>query len=456
MSTEDPQAPWLRVHPASPFVQGWIAILGLIFIYLQNTRELSFAERFAQERLPMTALIGGGLLLVILLAYFLSWYFTRYRITATHVYVNTGMIFRSQKQARIDKVQSIEIAQPLVARLLGLAELRFDVADGSSSVLRLSYLKKDEAAQLRRQILTLAHGQQPTAAASVESVDTPVPDIEDERVLVRVPPGRLIGSFLLRPGAIIGALLTITLLVLTIVGVGGFAAGLLPALLGFGGWFYKELNGGWNFTASVTDTGLRVAYGLTDTKQQSVPVRRVQAIEISRPWLWGSLGWYRMQINVLGTGSGDDGSESTTVVLPVGDVHAVAQIMGILLPNLGVAEQREVLLTALEGSGEQRGFTVSPRAARIFSPWAWRVQGFVVTPTTLITRHGRLGRRATFTPHTKVQGTSWRQGPLDRRRALATVRVHSAGGTVLGELEQIDSAVAAEFFEAQAQRASER
>src|SRR5699024_2338930 len=89
-------------------------------------------------------------------------------------YVNSGMVFRSQKQARIDRVQGIEVAQPLVARLLGLAELHFDVADGSQSMLRLSFLRKADAQRLRALILGRAqaarNGQAPLDGQEADSV----------------------------------------------------------------------------------------------------------------------------------------------------------------------------------------------------------------------------------------------------------------------------------------------
>ncbi len=444
---------WQRVHPASPFVRGWVAVVGLAYIYWQNTNELSLAERFSGERLRWTVVIGAGALLAVLIFYALSWYFTRYRITATHVYVNSGMIFRSQKQARIQNVQGIEVAQPLVARLLGLAELHFDVADGSESVLRLSFLRKAQAQELRALILDLAQGVDPGAVPAGE-----VPQNEAaqraqapaaEVLTAKVPHGRLLASLFLRMPTIIGVLSALTLGILALNGVQGVVAGLIPALLGFGGWFYKELNSSWNFSAAATDTGLRVSSGLADTRQQSIPAGRVQSIQISSPALWRLLGWYRVEVNALGVGSQEDAQN--LLVLPVGDFEAVSRVMGILLPDLGVQNQREVLFTAVN-SGAEHGFVVSPPRAKLFSPGAWKNQGFLVTDTTVIARYGWLGRVTAFTAHNRVQGMTLQQGPLERRRKLAAVRIYSAGGTVTGYLQQVDAEIAGKFFEEQSRR----
>ncbi len=453
---------WQRVHPASPFVRGWVAIVGLAYIYWQNTNDLTLAERLSGERLRWTVVIGAGALLVVLVFYVLSWYFTRYMITPSHVYVNSGMIFRSQKQARIDRVQGIEVAQPLVARLLGLAELHFDVADGSQSMLRLSFLRKADAQQLRALILDRAqaarNGQAPLDGQEADSVpDTaasaaqaPDPDV----LMARVPHGRLLASLFLRMPTIIGVLSALALGIMTLSGVGGMAAGLIPALLGFGGWFYKELNNSWNFSAAATDTGLRVSRGLADTRQQSIPAGRVQSIQVSSPALWRLLGWYRVEVNALGVGSQEEAQN--LLVLPVGDFDAVARVMGILLPDLGVERQREVLFTAINSGGEEHGFTLSPHRAKPLSPGAWKNQGFLATDTTVISRYGWLGRITAFTAHNRVQGIMLRQGPLERRRQLAGLRIYSAGGTVTGYIQQVDAQIAGKFLEEQSRRIAGR
>ncbi|MGP9488455.1 PH domain-containing protein [Glutamicibacter sp. 363] len=433
---------WQRVHPASPFVHGWLAIVGLAWVYWQNTDDISWEERFTGSRLTWTVGLGSAALVLVLIFYALSWYFTRYRISETHVYVNSGMVFRSQKQARIDRVQGIDIAQPLVARLLGLAELRFDVADGSASVMRLSFLRKAHAHQLRAEILALAQGEIPEA----EEAAQPVP------LMAKVPAGRLLASLFLRLPTVIGVLLALVLGILSISGVGVLVAGLVPMLLGFGGWFYKELNNSWNFSASATDTGLRISHGLADTKQQSLPAGRVQSIQISSPAFWRLLGWYRVEVNALGVGEEE---MSNLLVLPVGDFEAVTQVMGILLPELGVENQRAVLHTAIT-SGTDHGFTSSPARAKALSPGAWKHQAFLSTSSCVITRFGWLSRSAAFVPHRRIQGMVLQQGPWERRRELAGIRLYSAGGSIMGYMHQLDEQVATEFFAAQARRQVER
>ncbi len=156
-------AGWLRVHPASPFVRGWVALAALLFFFGRDSFERLlqggplFDERLA-GRAPWLLLGGSALLLLTVLGYVLSWYFTRYQVAGGYVRVNTGFLFRQQRQARLDRVQAIDIVQPLLARIFGLAELRFEVADAGESAVRLAYLRADEARQLRATILARASG----------------------------------------------------------------------------------------------------------------------------------------------------------------------------------------------------------------------------------------------------------------------------------------------------------
>ena len=171
-------AGWLRVHPASPFVRGWVALAAMLFFFGRDTFERLlqggpvFDERLA-GRAPWLLAGGGALLLLTVLGYVLSWYFTRYQLAEGYVRVNTGFLFKQQRQARLDRVQAIDVVQPFLARIFGLAELRFEVADAGESAVHLAYLRADEARQLRATILARASGASGPAGGSPSQALTP-------------------------------------------------------------------------------------------------------------------------------------------------------------------------------------------------------------------------------------------------------------------------------------------
>ena len=55
-----------------------------------------------------------------------------------------------------------------------------------------------------------------------------------------------------------------------------------------------------NFTLAESDRGLRISARTGNLSSQSVPVNRIQGIRISQPLLWLPLGWYRVDIVILG------------------------------------------------------------------------------------------------------------------------------------------------------------
>ena len=489
-----PAAPWHRVHPVSPLVRGWIAVVAIAFVYGQNTLSSFFGEEepnpgpdfISGTPLMVSLLVGAGILLLILLGFFGTWWFTKYQITDRHVNVNTGMVFRQQRQARIDRVQSIDIAQPLVARIFGLAELRFDVADSGSAAMNLAFVKLSEAHELRNEILARAAGlktpapsapalpvqpdavtvagQSPDPTAPQEAAPgAPAPGYASvsaslaasERVVAVVPTGRLIGSILLRPATI--------LMVLLIIGLGiamsaieGFAPFyLLPALLGMAGALWNNLNTGYNFKAATSADGLRLSYGLLDTRHQTVPPGRVQAIKVTAPFFWRPLGWYRVAVNVAGIGGGAaNDAEQRSVLLPVGSYEDVLAVLSVVLPAPGVSAPRDFFAAAINGSGTEGGFVVSPPRVRPLSPLAYKRQGYALTDTALVARNGALHRTIAIVPHARTQGLRLSQGPLARRFGVVDLSLATIAGPVVPLVHQLDVASGRELFLEQADRAA--
>ncbi|MFC6259182.1 PH domain-containing protein, partial [Kocuria oceani] len=163
-----PADPWHRVHPLTPVVKGWLAILvlagGFVNIVLDDLVSAYFGGRdspapdFDPGRVDTVFwwVLAGIVLLVLLVAgavVLVAWWFTRYQVTPEHVRVRSGVLFRQERQARLDRVQAIDIHRPFLPRLLGLAELKFEVADAGQSAVSLSYLTHDRARALRGELL---------------------------------------------------------------------------------------------------------------------------------------------------------------------------------------------------------------------------------------------------------------------------------------------------------------
>jgi len=109
-----------------------------------------FDENNSYFSATYSQLIGFAVLVLILVGGSIDWWFTRYSLDDLAIHRRSGFLFKKNRTIRLESVQSVDISRPLVARLLGLSELRFEVADGSSEVLHIKYVSARKAEVLRR------------------------------------------------------------------------------------------------------------------------------------------------------------------------------------------------------------------------------------------------------------------------------------------------------------------
>lgn len=450
-----PDGDWLRVHPASPFVRGWVALAAIGYFFGRDAFERlldggPLIEDDIADRAPW--LLAGSSLVLVVAGFLMSWYFTRYQVAEGYVRVNTGFLFKQHRQARLDRVQAIDIERPWLARIFGLAELKFEVADAGETAMRLAYLRVEEAKQLRATILARAAGvehdpNRPEAAA---------PEAPESAVL-SVPPSRLIGSLLLSGQTIA--------LLLSGVGAGVLSAMtenralylfVLPAALGLAAAYWGSFNKGYNFTAAISPDGIRLRYGLLDTQAQTLPPGRIQALKVVQSPLWRIFGWYRMHVNVAGYGAASS-SDSTarTVLLPVGKLNDVISMLALALPDPGTTDPSRVFGAGLNGLDADGGFVTTPRRGWLLAPLGWRRNGFTATQTALLIRSGRWWRQLVVVPHLRTQSMALHQGPLARHFGLADLVLHTTPGPVSARLIQAGVVEAWTLFDEQSARARE-
>lgn len=109
-----------------------------------------FDENSSYFSATYSQLIGFAVLVLILVGGSIDWWFTRYSLDDLAIHRRSGFLFKKNRTIRLESVQSVDISRPLVARLLGLSELRFEVADGSSEALHIKYVSARKAEVLRR------------------------------------------------------------------------------------------------------------------------------------------------------------------------------------------------------------------------------------------------------------------------------------------------------------------
>ena len=117
----------------------------------------------------------------------------------------SGILNHNERRIQVSRLQSVDVNQPLLARIFGLAQIRPEVAGSSGRANNLEYLDVDHAHQFRAELLARAAGLQvnPDQAAPMAP----------ERVLVSVPAGTLLGSVVLQPATIVAIVLFPALIV---------------------------------------------------------------------------------------------------------------------------------------------------------------------------------------------------------------------------------------------------
>jgi putative membrane protein len=162
---------WHRVHPLTPILESLGVLVGIFIAaayglqnFFQSVVEdlasgrsvnLTFAGWLREHPLVVLAVVGGIILVLLLTAFFswLAWRVIGYRVDAESIYYRRGLLSKKLRKARLDRVQSIDLQQKLLPRILGMAELVFDVAGGAGSNISLKYLSKKRAEELRDELL---------------------------------------------------------------------------------------------------------------------------------------------------------------------------------------------------------------------------------------------------------------------------------------------------------------
>ncbi|MDP9101996.1 MAG: PH domain-containing protein [Actinomycetota bacterium] len=417
MTGPDPQAlpgTWARLHPLSPLARGAraVVVLGAVTV----------PQQLGQQNDPFRLWVDLAVALLIIAAGVVSWAVTRWRVAGSELQIETGLLRRQSIRVPLARVQAVDLVRPLAARVLGLAEVRLVLAGSGPGKSRLSYLPERRATQVRAQLIALSHGL---------SGDTPE---AAERPILGVPNGRLLASALLGAPLLVTLLLVVALVFLAVSApqaVGPVLGGTATVIFASLSQVVRRLNTEFSFAVGEAPDGLRLTSGLLQTRAETIPHGRVQAVRVVQPLLWRPAGWCRVEIDVAQQREHEIGQDD------------VRQLTRALLPVGTRADAEWMLSRVLPGAGTSPpvGSRPPPRA-RWKAPLsygrlrAWHDSSFVATST------GRLRTETMLIPLEKVQSIRLTQGPVQRRLAVATVHVDVAGRRWRGQARDRDAAEA--------------
>jgi putative membrane protein len=519
---------WHRLHPASPLLRGglvFIAVLGFIIANLRERLVDMFIVVFAPDlgddfegeferwqgdwaNDPIGGIVNRGLvgwaiagvavvIVLVIIGFWLSWRMHTFRVTDEAVEVRSGILFRSHRSARLDRIQGINVNRPVFARLFGTAKLEISVA-GQSGNVQLSYLGSALADGLRADVLRLASGAraEKAAAQAAQVTDAPVmtdaatapdaavasvpsangratvstvighrvdeflapeldPNLAPPESVVHLPLGRVVASTLLG-GSTVWAIILVAIIVIGVsTGQLWVLFSFVPAAIGLVSYLWSRITKSLRYSIAGTPDGVRIGHGLLSTGNQTIPPGRIHAIEAQQWILWRPFGWWSIRINVAGqsVNAGSDAAQRT-LVLPVGTVADVHRVLALLLPDAAASVDAFVDAGLVGRDGD--GFSRTPRRAAWLRPFSWRRIGWNVVDGVALIRRGWLLRSLTLAPLARMQSVAIHVGPVKRMLRLAAVRIHTVAGPVYATLPVADRDEADLLFERVAAEAVDR
>lgn len=481
---------WHRLHKATPVLRGGIAFFAILGIVIANLRErlieLLLPEPGSYEGdpldyliseglLPIVLLVTFGVLIVVMVCFWFAWRMHSFRVTEELVEVRSGVVFRTHRRGRLDRIQGINVQRPLLARIVGAAKLEVEVA-GQDANVSLAYLGGAQADQLRSDILRLASGvreralaaeapggralagQPPGGSSSARGVvETRVaellapeldPSIAPPESVVKIPIGRLIGSTIINSGTVFFVIFIAGAITGTVVTGEGWALfTLVPMALGLGGFVFNRITKSLRYSIAGTRDGVRIGSGLLSIRNDTLPPGRIHSISVSQELIWRPFDWWTIRVNRASRSSTQaDGNQTSSTVMPVGSRDDVLRVLELLLPDLVDADVRTLTQQGL-GKGDDTTFTNSPPRARVLRWFSRRRNGFALLPGAVLLRRGAIWRELVIVPTPRMQSVDVRQGPLLRALRLAALQVHTVAGPITASIGALDAADAQAGFQ---------
>lgn len=489
LANDPPESAYSRFHPLTPLVMGWKAVAAIVAIVgFQNIdmiEDLVTHGVVNTDNLWLFGLGALGIVLVAILAGGLPWWITTYAVTEHGVFVREKFLSTKRRIAPRERIDSVSVERPFMARLVGLSKVRIELAGAGESHVDLQYLGRAKAEEIHSTILELARGDVPPhgrvaahpapgetvseapesavpgevgegAPSIVERAESVAYDSDSNgELLARIPTSRILHSLVLDISLMIWLAFSIVMTAIWL--IASFASGefslsaaslftLVPALLAAPRMIFSRVDSGWGFTSRATETGLRARRGLLNSRSDNLTASKLQEVEISQPLLWRSRGWCDVTAKTAGMEELESVTEGSGRILPVGTASELEATLSHLMPPTGdlivhpaMHDGAEAPSPAVLGTSDTallQGFLAAPQSqlpgARPFhwsNPISRRTHVYALTRHALLGRKGWLTRTVAVIPRDRIQGVELSQGPISRRIGCADLSIAYAGGS---------------------------
>lgn len=413
-----------------------------------------------------------------LLFRWLAWMRFRYIMGEHDIRIERGILSRTARSIPYERIQDVSVEQKLLARLMGLAEVKFESGGGEGEDAKLSYVSVEEAEALRELIRARKSGiAVATQAVHEENVEEPpLFAMYTKRVLIFGLYSFSLVFFAVLGGAAqqfdfllsfdfwdIGSWIGIAedrgvnMETITHIGIAArIIAGLfaLAALLaiGFASGIIRTVLREHGFRLDRTPKGFRRRRGLLTRTDVVMPAHRVQGVTIQTGPIRKRRGWHALKFVSLAQDSKQEKDYAAAPFARLDEIWPIAKeadieppaadmpfrravwkawaiwILPVVAALIGWMTAATVILEIAPGVAVRAAVLLIPAALLIW--FNWRRYADAQDASQLYVRHGWWRERLAIVPQVKVQTVEIAQGPLARRMGLASLQFGIAGGTL--------------------------
>ncbi len=477
-----------RLHPFSLFHRALRAIPQLLYAFvpiLLSTKGRTTAIA------SLVVTVGFGVFVVpMIVAQYLRF---RYRVTDREIVIQSGVFSRQVRNIPIDRVQRVEISQPLLARLFKTARVELMTAGGAGAEGVLEYVSIAEAHRL--QGLVRVAQQEPSVTLEgqphAEPMDAALPAQAPAEALFRLTPALLVRQGMMRFSLVYIALAFSLLQMFNIDLVevvdffveGQYApyADYLPdsplwtgvltlvlaLVLSWLAGIATTVNAYAGFTLTRDDAGkLRTARGLLGRFERTIPLRKVQALVLKANAVMRHYGYTRLSAQTMGLDAQARGAAPVMPFAPenaalalardVFGYHAPAALTPVSPHHLRRLLVRYLVVLAVAAAAPAYWWPDALWLLALAPLLVWtavaqhRAHGYAFDGSTLVVQRGAFWRTRWAVPLSRVQVFETSATYFQRRLGVVSVYLDTAGASELGgpAIDDLDAVTGAALFDA--------
>lgn len=416
---------------------------------------MTASEGNGAERFFLVFLVPGAILAVA------RYFFSTYRYDATELVVRTGIIFKNERHIPFARIQSVDAVQNVLHRLCRVVDVKVQTGTTGHAEATLSVLPFEALDEMRRHVF---QGRSPAMVAPDDGAPVTTTQVRasntETLLTLSARDCALAGLLDNRGWVVIGAAWGLAFesgvvdrlkwlesagwTAFASVGVGLFVIAPLLSV----GWAMVRLYG---FHLTLRDDDLRTEYGALTRVTATIPLRRVQAVEIHQGpgHIW--TGRASVRVETAGGSASGRASSERECVAPIITLASMPAFVETLLPDIDLAS---LPWKGVEARAFRRRSVVALVAAVVVggatTPWLgvmWAAGitaalavvglvnahlsiaalGWAKTDRVIAFKSGWLRRCLIIVPLSKIQAVELDESPFDRRHAMASLCVDTAG-----------------------------